>query len=251
MELSAAIAAAALLSAAALVMWTAPTARRAVAVARLTAVVSSGVSMPTEPPAARKRHWMVAAAVLAGVATWVLIGDWWGLPVGAVAALAIHRVSGRLEPAGARAERAAATGWLPFAADLLAAAVRVGATTESALRVVADAVGGPVGERFAAVGHALSMGAPPDEAWQSLADLPEASALIQAGVRSASSGAALADTATAVAERIRADLDATAEASARRAGVLVVLPLGLCFLPAFVLLGVMPVVGSVLAGVLR
>jgi hypothetical protein len=42
------------------------------------------------------------------------------------------------------------------------------------------------------------------------------------------------------------------EQAARRVGVLVVAPLGLCFLPAFVLLGVVPVVlgltGPLLAG---
>lgn len=245
------IAVAALLGAAALVMRTAPTARRAAALARLTAVIGGAAAASPVTPVERRRRWLLAVAGLAAVATWLLIGDWWGLPVAAVVALAVHRIVRRLEPADRRAERAATASWLPFAADLLAAAVKAGATTESALRVVATAVGGPVGERFAAAGHALSMGAPPEEAWQPLSDLPAAAALVQAGVRSASSGAALADTATAVAERIRADLDAAAEAGARRAGVLVVLPLGLCFLPAFALLGVVPVVGSVLAGVLR
>lgn len=41
-----------------------------------------------------------------------------------------------------------------------------------------------------------------------------------------------------------------AEASARRAGVLIVLPLGLCFLPAFILAGLVPVIVAVLGDVL-
>jgi pilus assembly protein TadC len=41
------------------------------------------------------------------------------------------------------------------------------------------------------------------------------------------------------------------EAAARRAGVLVVLPLGLCFLPAFVFAGLVPVIVAVLGDVLR
>ncbi|MCW2777557.1 MAG: hypothetical protein JWN17_1282, partial [Frankiales bacterium] len=40
----------------------------------------------------------------------------------------------------------------------------------------------------------------------------------------------------------RAEARSAAEQRARRAGVLAVAPLGLCFLPAFVLLGVVPVV---------
>ena len=40
------------------------------------------------------------------------------------------------------------------------------------------------------------------------------------------------------------------EAAARRAGVLIVLPLGLCFLPAFILAGLVPVLVAVLRDVL-
>ncbi|MCU1692975.1 MAG: hypothetical protein JWM64_2066, partial [Frankiales bacterium] len=45
-----------------------------------------------------------------------------------------------------------------------------------------------------------------------------------------------------LAAEARASATARAEQRARRAGVLAVAPLGLCFLPAFVLLGVVPVV---------
>ncbi|HEX7746632.1 MAG TPA: secretion system protein, partial [Micromonosporaceae bacterium] len=53
-----------------------------------------------------------------------------------------------------------------------------------------------------------------------------------------------------VADDLRADRAAAAEAAARRAGVLVVLPLGLCFLPAFILAGLVPVIVAVLGDVL-
>ncbi len=56
-----------------------------------------------------------------------------------------------------------------------------------------------------------------------------------------------------LAAEARADRAARGQAAAERAGVLAVAPLGLCFLPAFVLLGVVPVVaglvGPLLAGV--
>jgi pilus assembly protein TadC len=54
-----------------------------------------------------------------------------------------------------------------------------------------------------------------------------------------------------VAADLRAARRADAEAAAQRLGVLVVLPLGLCFLPAFLLTGVVPVVVAVLGDVLR
>ena len=54
--------------------------------------------------------------------------------------------------------------------------------------------------------------------------------------------AALARSARAEATRLRAALVDTAEARAQRTAVLITAPLGLCFLPAFLVLGIAPVV---------
>ena len=51
--------------------------------------------------------------------------------------------------------------------------------------------------------------------------------------------------------RLRTARLAAVEAAGQRAGVLLVLPLGLCFLPAFVLAGIVPVIVAVLGDVLR
>jgi pilus assembly protein TadC len=76
-------------------------------------------------------------------------------------------------------------------------------------------------------------------------------AFARAAARSAGTGAALARTARTEGSRIRAALADAAEARAQRAGVLITAPLGLCFLPAFLVLGIAPVViglaGEVLA----
>ena len=69
-------------------------------------------------------------------------------------------------------------------------------------------------------------------------------------MRSSSSGGALAGALLRLADDLRADRSVAAEAAARRSGVLIVLPLGLCFLPAFVLAGLVPVVVAVLGDVL-
>ena len=50
--------------------------------------------------------------------------------------------------------------------------------------------------------------------------------------------------------RIRSTAADTAEARAQRAAVLITAPLGLCFLPAFVCLGVAPTVAGIAATVL-
>ena len=72
--------------------------------------------------------------------------------------------------------------------------------------------------------------------------------------RSAASGSALAHGVAELAEQSRQDATHAAAAAAERASVLIAGPLGLCFLPAFVCLGIVPVVaglaGEVFSGIL-
>jgi pilus assembly protein TadC len=100
----------------------------------------------------------------------------------------------------------------------------------------------------------LSLGADPVAAWSR----PDVSALdahtdalLRLARRSASSGAALADGLAELATQSRHDAAHTAEATAERAAVLIAGPLGLCFLPAFVCLGIVPVVAGLAGDVLR
>lgn len=188
---------------------------------------------------------------LVGVATALLVGGWPGVVCGTVAAVGTDRALGRVEPASVRAERAHCAAALPLAVDLLAAALRSGAPTYRAVAAVAAALGGPLGERCARVARSLRLGAEPVEAWDHLADIPNAARLTVAAIRSSTSGSALSGVLTRLADDLRADRAAAAEAAARRAGVLIVLPLGLCFLPAFLLAGLAPVVVAVLGDVLQ
>jgi pilus assembly protein TadC len=134
--------------------------------------------------------------------------------------------------------------------DLVAAALRAGAPPDAAARLVADAVGGDVGERLRRVARDLRSGTPTAQAWTHLGDSDAAGRVARAASRSGESGAALAGALGRVADDLRSDAVLAAEARARKAGVLVVLPLGLCFLPAFVLTGLVPVIVAVVGGVL-
>ena len=142
---------------------------------------------------------------------------------------------------------------LPFAADLLASALRAGAPPDIAAGCAGRALGGPLGERLQRVERALRLGAPAEEAWSYLTagGVDATGRLARAAVRSQHSGAALAGSLRRVADDLRADRLIDADAAGRRAGVLIVLPLGLCFLPAFVLAGLVPVIAAVLGGVLN
>jgi len=192
----------------------------------------------------------VLIAFACGLGVAVLIGRWWAVPLGAAVGFGADWFLRRREPAEVRAARLRAVADLPLGADLLAAALRAGAPVDRAVSAVADALGGPLGERLDRVGRSLRLGADPQEAWAHLSDVTGADRLVAAAVRSSDSGGALAGAFTRLADDLRADRAVAAEAAARRAGVLIVLPLGLCFLPAFVLAGLVPVVVAVLGGVL-
>ena len=196
------------------------------------------------------RFAWIATAVGCGAAVTVLIGRWWAVPVGTIAGLAIDRHLLRRTPVAVRDALRMAVADLPLAADLLAAALRAGAPVDRAAAAVAGALGGPLGERLRRTARSLRLGAEAAEAWAHLSDVPGAGRLVTAAVRSSASGGALAGALTRLADDLRADRSIAAEAAARRAGVLIVLPLGLCFLPAFLLAGLVPVVVAVLGDVL-
>ncbi|MEO3743713.1 type II secretion system F family protein [Plantactinospora sp. B5E13] len=187
---------------------------------------------------------------LAGLTAGVLFGGWPGVPVGVVTAVLLDRSLRRLEPAAARRRRMREAADLPLAADLLAAALRAGAPVDHAVSAVAQALDGPLGGRLAQVGRTLRLGGDAGEAWSGLVAVPGGERLARAAVRATASGAALAGALTRLADDLRADRATAAEAAARRAGVLIVLPLGLCFLPAFILAGLVPVIVAVLGDVL-
>lgn len=189
-------------------------------------------------------------AVLGGIAVAVLVGGWFGLLAGAVAGAGLDLGLRRLPSNVTRAQRLAGAAELPLAADLLAVALRGGAPVDRATVAVAEALPGPLGDRLARVGRVLGLGGTPAQAWAQLGPIEGADRLARAAIRSAEHGSALAGALGRLADDLRADRRIAIDAAARRAGVLVVLPLGLCFLPAFVLAGLVPVIVAILGDVL-
>jgi pilus assembly protein TadC len=192
-----------------------------------------------------------ATGLAAGTALWWLIGGWIGIAVGATASILVARTVARAEPAANRRERARIIADTPFAADLLAASLRAGAPTEHGVRVVGTAMGGAIGRQLLRVADGLQLGLEPAEAWAPMRTTPAGDRLADAVGRSADSGAAVARALTRLADSLRASASARVETAASRLGVLLVLPLGLCFLPAFVFAGIVPVIVAELGGILR
>ncbi|MCO8273337.1 type II secretion system F family protein [Actinoplanes sp. TRM 88003] len=202
---------------------------------------------PVEPDGRRTR---ILLAVVGGLAVAGFFGTWWGVLLGVAAGAGAERFLRRREPARVRQERRAAAADLPLGADLLAAALRAGAPVDGAAAAVADALDGPFGARLRRTARSLTLGAAPAEAWGHLAEVPGAERLIAAAVRTSASGGALAGALGRLADDLRADRTVAVEAAAQRASVLIVLPLGLCFLPAFLLAGLVPVLIAVLGNIL-
>jgi len=193
---------------------------------------------------------MVLAAPVTGIGVALLVPGWAGLCCGLVAACGVAWLVRRIEPSDVRRMRARAVADLPFALDLLAAALTAGVPIAAAATAVGDALGGPLGERLTQAGRSLALGGAAGAAWHVVRDVPGGERLADAAVRGADSGAGLARALARVSADLRATQRHAQEAASQRAGVLVVLPLGLCFLPAFVVGGLVPVVASTLGAVL-
>jgi Flp pilus assembly protein TadB len=166
---------------------------------------------------------------------------------GAAAAAVVHLVIARAEPPELRREREAVRRDLPALVLLVSLALRAGSATGPAVRVAARGLPGPAADRLLPAADRLGLGVDPERVWTELAHDPDLAPLGRALARAERSGAPVA----AVVERLADDLGragrAEVEQRARAVGVRAAVPLGLCLLPAFLLLGIVPLVASLVA----
>ena len=223
-----------LLLAAALLTWPTGAARRG---ARVRAVVGPPrrVAAAAAVPGTVRRLALPGAL---GVAAALLVGGPGGVVVGVVTGVLAVRLLGR-SPAQETPGAGAGTD-LPVACDLLAVCLAAGAPVGAALAAVATALPGPTGDVLAGVAGRLRLGAAPLAAW---AGTPAGLAgLGRVLVRAGESGTQAVGALRVLAAETRQAARSDAEAAVRRAGVWVLAPLGACFLPAFVCLGIAPMV---------
>lgn len=127
--------------------------------------------------------------------------------------------------------------------ELVGAALGAGTPVPRALSTVGAALPGVDGAALVRAGAALALGSPPSVAF---ADAPTAVRALGAALEPTwTTGASPVPLLRAAAASARRRRRAAGRAAAGRVGVWLVLPLGLCFLPAFLLLGVVPVVLSI------
>ena len=204
------------------------------------------VTAPGVPPRRAR-----AAAAVVGVAVAVVAGGPLGLAGGLAVAVGLAVVLSRLEPRERRRRRARLAAQACDVADLLGACLASGAAVGPALAAVAAAVGPPAADPLRVLVGRVRLGADTSAAWAALAAEPAFAPVARAVARSEESGAPLADALRRAADDVRAQRRGELLTAARSAGVRAVIPLGVCFLPAFGLLGVVPVVASLVSSLWR
>ncbi|WP_448760454.1 hypothetical protein [Actinomyces oricola] len=164
--------------------------------------------------------------MLAGVGVALMVAGHWGTA----------RLVAAAQIGGERVDEA-------LVLDLAAAAFHAGASIPDALKALGRALGE---EDLAVVGRALLLGADWEEAWEAPATGAPPRRRLKECLRPGwEDGASPAPLLAGTAACLRAGRQARDDEAAERLAVRLVLPLGLCHLPAFVVLGIVPVVASV------
>lgn len=195
-------------------------------------------------------RYHLAVCVLAGLAPVLLVGGWWGAVAGVVVAVTVHRTLLRREPATVRRRREQLARALPQTVELLGVALAAGAAPAGALAAVAAAVDEPMSTELASVRHALDLGRDPVQVWRELARRPGMAVLGRTMARAVETGASVSGALHRLADDLVDAARLETESRARSVGVRAAAPLGLCLLPAFVLVGVVPLVAGAVGSLL-
>lgn len=205
-------------------------------------------AQPGEPPdqgLLQLLRWPLAGLATLGV--WAFVGGPVGVLGGLVAGAWSVRALAAAEGPRARARRLDLARDLPAGVDLLGAVVAAGGAVEQGLSLVAEALPGALADEFGAIRHRLALGADPVAVWREVATHDELAPLGLAMVRAHESGAAVGSAIAALADELRDRARFEVESRARSVDVKSAGPLGLCLLPAFVLIGVVPMVAGIFA----
>lgn len=199
------------------------------------------------PPATGMLRHRPLWCLLAGLGGALFVDGRAGPVVGVLVAVGAWVVLGRAEPTAARRRREQVRRDLPQLVGLLASTLRGGAAPGAAVGVVCEALPGPAADRLARVSARLALGVDPVLVWQRLAEDPELAPLGRSLARAHATGASVVRSAERLADELAQRARADVEERARAVGVKAALPLGLCLLPAFVLIGIVPLVAALLS----
>lgn len=200
----------------------------------------------------------VLGAAFTACAVGLFLGGAGGAVAGAVTGIGVLVLGSRRVRESETRARQRLIAAAPPAVDLFAAALAAGLLPVDAATVVATALQGetdaensgarcepaePVREiaaRFAAAAGALREGVEPELAWRVLSVDAATAPVAAAALRASRTGAPASETVAKAARDTRNAAHQAAQAQIRAVAVRATAPLALCFLPAFVLVGVVP-----------
>lgn len=211
--------------------------------------------------ARRPTFHQVLGAAFTGCAVGLFIGGAGGAVAGVMTGIGVLVFGSRRVSESEARVRQRLIAAAPPPVDLFAAALAAGLLPVDAATVVATAFSGdgrehapdeaaePVREiaaRFAAAAGALREGAGPETAWSLLSVDGATAPVAAAALRASRTGAPASETVAKAAKDTRNAAEQAAQAQLRAVAVRATAPLALCFLPAFVLVGVVPTALSLL-----
>jgi Flp pilus assembly protein TadB len=194
---------------------------------------------------ALRRHRLLLGVLAAGGGVSFVDGPWgWG--VGAGLFVAVWVTAERIEPPGVRRDREEIRRDLPHVVQLLGIALGSGASVPSALQQVGVALPGRASEALRLATARLALGVPPEQVWSELASHAGLEPLGRALSRADSSGVRVADAVRRLGDELARERRLEVEDRARTVGIRAALPLGLCLLPSFLAVGIVPVIAAAL-----
>ncbi len=151
---------------------------------------------------------------------------------------------GLLEPATTRRRQRRLIMESPQALDLLAACLAAGLPPRNATAAVVAVFDGPLAEDLGSVVRAVDVGLADAAAWRALRGHPQLGEAALDLARAVESGTRMVETLTYYAREARQRRAAAVESSAKAIGVRCVVPMMICFVPSFILVGVVPAIVS-------
>jgi Flp pilus assembly protein TadB len=186
----------------------------------------------------------IVAAVLVPFISLLLLGWPTGVVIGALAAPMAHRAVGQLESATGRQRVARIAAQLPSALDLMVATLEVGRPPVTAFALAAEATSDPLGSELGSVAHRLAVSGDSMAVWRSMETDPALAPVGRAFRRAEASGMPVARVVSGLADDLRRERRARRRDDSRKVAVRTAAPLGICFLPAFFLIGIVPTIIS-------
>lgn len=172
----------------------------------------------------------------------ILAAPHWALGwlVGPLVGASVIYLLGRMESPAARRRRDRMVIDLPHLLELLAAAMEAGLPLRNAIRQIVAITEGPLTDDLTALMTNLDLGRSDADAWRSLRTHPVLDRVAVDLARSCESGTMVVSSLRHHAARARRTRRGALEARAKTVGVKSVPPLVACFVPAFLMLGIVP-----------